>query len=94
MRKPTLHLPHLHLTLTRLTNIVAWVAIGFSGLMAVLLVWYSLAQWYRPLQDTSIPEDKLTQKREQIRLKDFDDARSTLEAKQKATNDTTLNPFE
>ncbi len=93
MKKLSLHLPHLHLSLNRLTKLVTWVLLGFSVVMLAAVAWFSLSQWYQPLQDRSIPEEKLTQKREQLRVKDFDDARTKLEAKQKPTDRLVEQPF-
>lgn len=94
MKKIALHLPHLHLSLGRLTIYVSWGLIVFSAMMIAIVTWYSLEQWYRPLQETTVPEEKLTQKREQVRVKDFEDARTLLEAKQKPTDTLVKNPFE
>lgn len=94
MKKLQLKLPHFHLSISRLTTFVAWFlwifVIGIVGLLA----WYNLTQWYGPLHEMNIPEEKLTQKREQLRVKDFDEARKQLETKKNPTEPLVENPFE
>lgn len=94
MQKVHLKLPHLHLTIQRLTRVVAWSLAGLVFVLVLTLGWFSYTAWYVPMHDETIPEDKLSQKREQLRVKDFEDARTQLEAKQKITGATTDNPFE
>jgi len=93
MKKVTLHLPRLHLVLTRLTMLVAWALAGLSLALVASLALYSLTQWYNPLRATEIPEEKLTQNRDQLRVKDLEAVRAQLELKQKPTGPFTENPF-
>lgn len=93
MRTPHLHLPHLHLSLERLTRITGWGLAGLAVILTVVLVWFSYSGWYEPLRVAEIPEDKLSQKREQVRVKDFENARSALESKQKPAGAFDETPF-
>lgn len=86
-------LPHLHLTINRLTKVVAWSLGMLSIALLIGLLWFSYTTWFAPMNDTNIPEDKLSQKRELLRVKDFEAAKTKLEAKQKLPV-TAENPFE
>jgi hypothetical protein len=70
------------------TYIVAILCLSFVG-------WYTYRNVYIPYMSDVIPEELLTQKQDKLNVKDFNDVRAKLEAKQKGSPSTTIiDPFQ
>lgn len=92
--KIKLKVPHFHLQLIKLSNIVGISLIVFSFISLGYIAISSYNNWYEPLISNSVPEEKLQQKQEKLKLNELQDINSKLNSKKDlADKVTTLNPF-
>lgn len=95
MPKLSLKKIHLHLDIERLPTLTLYAALGISLVCLLGAAWFTYRNVFVPYLNDTIPEEKLTQKQDKLNLKDFEDVRTKLEAKQKGAPSTiTVDPFQ
>ncbi len=95
MPKLTLNRFHIHVDIDRLPSMTLYIAYGIATLCLLAAGWFTYRNIYIPYMNTTIPEDKLTQKRDKLNVKEFEEVRSKLEAKQQGNpSKVTVDPFQ
>ncbi|PIS40939.1 MAG: hypothetical protein COT26_00480 [Candidatus Kerfeldbacteria bacterium CG08_land_8_20_14_0_20_43_14] len=93
--KIKLKIPHFHLQLIKLSNIIAISLIVFSVISLVYIALSSYNSWYQPLISNSVPEEKLQQKQEKLKLNELQDINLKLDNKKGLADKVTIiNPFQ
>ena len=79
--KIKLKIPHFHLELTKLANITVLVVLVIVLGALTYLSLFSFNNWYKPITSNLVPEEKLQQKQEKLKLKEFQEVKNKLQEK-------------
>jgi hypothetical protein len=94
MQRLTLKGIHFRIEIERLPSLTLYASYILAMLCLCFAGWYTYRNVYVPYLSDVIPEELLTQKQDRLNVKDFNDVRAKLEAKQKGNPSITLiDPF-
>ncbi|RJO59315.1 hypothetical protein C4546_02955 [Candidatus Parcubacteria bacterium] len=86
--------PHLHLQIQKLGNFVGFALIIIILVSLAFITWQNYNGWYQTLISTEVPEDKLQQKQERLRLTDFEAIKKNLDDKKNTGSEVKItDPF-
>ena len=84
-----------HLNVERRPTLTLYVALGIALVSLAGAAFFTYQKVYVPYTNSTVPEEKLTQKQDKLNLKDFETVRAALDAKQQGNPETvTINPFQ
>jgi len=81
MKKLSFHKPTIELTVFTHWGGRLLFTLLFIGI--ILSIWFGYVQWYVPSQSTDFPQDRLTQKQENINVKSYEGVQQKWQEKQK-----------
>lgn len=94
MQNLTLKNLRIHIDIERLPTLTLYVALGLTIACLLGAAWFTYRNVYLPYVNSTIPEEKLTQKQDKLNVTDFNDVRAKLNAKQEGTPaPTNVDPF-
>lgn len=94
MQKLDLKKIRIHLDIERLPTLTLYASLGIAAICLLGSAWFTYKNVYIPYTNNTVPEEKLNQKQDKLNIKDFDNVRVKLDAKQKSpSNPITLDPF-
>ncbi|MFA6587774.1 MAG: light-harvesting protein [Patescibacteria group bacterium] len=86
---------HFHLELARLANIIAIIVLVTVLGALIHLSLYSYNNWYKPISSNQVPEEKLQQKQEKLKLSEFQTVKNKLQEKKDNVSKIQIkNPLE